>query len=512
MVKNNLQSPNSTVKKIKNNSTSSQTQKRKPMYSKNKRTVLTIGIFVLSFLLLYLFYVVNYSIPVRLLFAILTLFISGVAINRINAFDGDHGIYLLSGTRGIKTIECLSNWRKGFWIFLSEWGLVLSFGALSYFIFKNRISKKALVIGLLSIFAIIFVILPYFLLSLQFISLPNLPSLNVISSQNLISSLTLNTTGLVLLIITLFGGFSLFLFSELLIASGSTLLNVFTVASSIASSTPNYTPLSTSIPALAPIIPGIDIPLFAGILSLAVILVVHEFSHGILSKIYKISIKRVGLVLFGVIPMGAFVEPDEKKVMSSETYKQNNIFIAGVSANFLLTFVFFILTVIFLLFIVSHIYVNSVYIYQVVPNSSAYNVIIPGTIIKSWDNVPINNISTLINVASNDKPNSIVTIVSNNSTYKLHTNATGKIGVLVTQSYIQNKGIFASILAFLYQFIVLSLTLNFLVATVNLLPLPSFDGWRVYKNLIKNEKRLRYLSILTIIIFVILALPWLFIL
>ncbi len=514
MVKNNLQSSNSDVKKLKNRSKSSQntnTQKRKPKYSKNKRAAITTGIFVVSFLLLYIFYIINYSIPVRLALALLTLFISGVAITRLNAFDGDHGIYLLSGTRGIKTIERLSNWRKGFWIFLSEWGLVLSFGILSYFIFKNKISKKALVIGLLSIFVLIFVVLPYFLLSLQFISLPNLPSLNITSSQTLLSSFTLSSTGLILLIITLIGGFSLFLFSELIIASGSTLLNVFTVASSIAASNPNYTPLSTSIPALAPIIPGIDIPLFAGILSLAVILVVHEFSHGILSKIYKISIKRVGLVLLGVIPMGAFVEPDEKKVLSSEDYKQTNIFIAGVSANFLLTFIFFIFTVIFLIFVVPNIYTNNLYISGVVPNSSAYNVIPVGSSITSWNNISITNYSTLISIASKDKPNSLVTVGTNNATYKLHTNSTGKIGVLINQNYIQQKGILVSILAFLYQFIILSLTLNFLIATVNLLPLPSFDGWRVYKVLLKDDKKLKYLSIITIIIFVLLALPWLFI-
>lgn len=523
MVKNNPQNKKPVFKNIKNvntssrvvqkskNTTSKNIIKKKPHYSKKIRVVLTLSIFLLSYLFLYFLFVVNYSIIIRVVLAFLTLIISGIAITRLNAFDGDHGLYLLSGTKGINFIERLSNWKKGFWIFLSEWGLVLSFGILSYFIFKNKISKKALLIGLLSIFILISVVLPYFLLSFQFISLPNLPSLNIIPSESLIGSYTLSSTGILLLIVTFIGGFSLFLFSELIIASGSTIINIFTVASSIAASAPNYAPLSTSIPALAPIIPGIDIPLLAGILSLAVILIVHEFSHGVLSKIYKISIKRVGLVLLGVIPMGAFVEPDENKVLSSEDYKQTNIFIAGVSANFLLTFIFFIFTVIFLIFVVPNIYTNNLYISGVVPNSSAYNVIPVGSSITSWNNISITNYSTLISIASKDKPNSLVTVGTNNATYKLHTNSTGKIGVLINQNYIQQKGILVSILAFLYQFIILSLTLNFLIATVNLLPLPSFDGWRVYKVLLKDDKKLKYLSIITIIIFVLLALPWLFI-
>ncbi|MEM0201372.1 MAG: hypothetical protein QXD23_03120, partial [Candidatus Micrarchaeaceae archaeon] len=151
-------------------------------------------------------------------------------------------------------------------------------------------------------------------------------------------------------------------------------------------------------------------------------------------------------------------------------------------------------------------------IYNTIPNTPAYTVIAPGTIITSWNNVSVNNLSQLNNASSSDKPNSIVTVGTNNQTYKIKANSTGKIGVLISQNYIQGKGVMTSFLVFLYQFIVLSLTLNFLIATVNLLPLPSFDGWRVYKNIIKSEKRLKFLSILTIIIFVLLALPWLFIL
>ena len=55
---------------------------------------------------------------------------------------------------------------------------------------------------------------------------------------------------------------------------------------------------------VAPIIPGVDIPLFAGIISIAILLIIHEFSHGILAKKAKVKLKEIGLLVFGFIPIG----------------------------------------------------------------------------------------------------------------------------------------------------------------------------------------------------------------
>ena len=74
--------------------------------------------------------------------------------------------------------------------------------------------------------------------------------------------------------------------------------------------------LSTLIeaPAVSIVLPGVEmpgstiyVPLGYGLISLATVLIVHEFSHGILSRVEKINIKSVGLLLFTILP-GAFVE------------------------------------------------------------------------------------------------------------------------------------------------------------------------------------------------------------
>jgi len=62
-------------------------------------------------------------------------------------------------------------------------------------------------------------------------------------------------------------------------------------------------------------LPGINpiIPLGYGILGLAVAIILHEFSHGILSRVAGIKIRSLGLI-FLIFPIGAFVEPDEDEL------------------------------------------------------------------------------------------------------------------------------------------------------------------------------------------------------
>ncbi len=482
---------------------------KKLSLQKNTKHMLTLVFIIAEFFLLTSLYLASYSILIRFVIGILSLFIVGILLARINSLQGNYGLYIYGGKAGIGIIEKLSDHKKQFWIFLSEWGMVLSFGVLSYFLFPKRISKKALVLGLASIIVLILLIYPYFILALQFIYIPNLSS--TLSTQaSGVSQISI--VGYVLLAAVLIGGFFFFIFASLLIGAWQVISGVFSVAASIAASSPNYTPLSTATPALVPAIPGITLPLFAGVLSLAVILIVHEFSHGILSRVYKVKIKKVGLVLFGVLPLGAFVEPDEKHLSKIEKYKQNNMFIAGISANFLFTFIFFILTLIFFTYITPNISTTSLQISSVNVGSPSYNVITPGSIIEQWNGVTVKNISSLESVASADKPFSKVVVTTNSSTYSLTANSSGKIGVFITSITAIKSGLYYSIALFIFQFLTLSLILNFLIAVVNLLPFPGFDGWRIYKNLIKNPKTLTLFSIITVIIFIILFIPWFFIL
>jgi len=82
------------------------------------------------------------------------------------------------------------------------------------------------------------------------------------------------------------------------------------------------------------------LPFWFWIIIIASVIFPHEFMHGILSRVEKIKVKSVGLLLLGIFP-GAFVEPDEKQIKKSGFWTKMRIFAAGGFANFLLASLLF---------------------------------------------------------------------------------------------------------------------------------------------------------------------------
>lgn len=83
------------------------------------------------------------------------------------------------------------------------------------------------------------------------------------------------------------------------------------------------------------------------ILAIAVVAVVHEFSHGIVAKANGLKIKSTGFAFIGPI-IGAFVEPDEKAMKRKSKFTQMSILSAGVFANLIVAAIFFALIFIFM--------------------------------------------------------------------------------------------------------------------------------------------------------------------
>jgi len=82
------------------------------------------------------------------------------------------------------------------------------------------------------------------------------------------------------------------------------------------------------------------------IIALAIVAIVHEFSHGIFMKLFKIKIKSTGLVFFGPI-LGAFVEEEKTSFSKKKTVEQMTVLGAGVFANILVALLFYGLYVAF---------------------------------------------------------------------------------------------------------------------------------------------------------------------
>lgn len=83
------------------------------------------------------------------------------------------------------------------------------------------------------------------------------------------------------------------------------------------------------------LIPGVNefIPSsFAVWTALVLTIAIHEFGHGILCRIEGIAVKSTGLLL-AVIPIGAFVEPDEEDLDETHGMPKMRMFGAGIANN-----------------------------------------------------------------------------------------------------------------------------------------------------------------------------------
>jgi membrane-associated protease RseP (regulator of RpoE activity) len=96
------------------------------------------------------------------------------------------------------------------------------------------------------------------------------------------------------------------------------------------------------------VIPGVNdfLPLAVApeiLFGLLVGLVVHEGGHGLLCRVEGIDIESMGLVLLTVLPIGAFVEPDEESQRRAPRGGRTRMFAAGVTNNFAVTVIALVL-------------------------------------------------------------------------------------------------------------------------------------------------------------------------
>jgi membrane-associated protease RseP (regulator of RpoE activity) len=85
------------------------------------------------------------------------------------------------------------------------------------------------------------------------------------------------------------------------------------------------------------------VPFFYWITSIVFIMLVHEFSHGIIARAHKVKISSTGFAFLGaIIPLvpGAFVEIDESQLAKKSRFAQLSVFAAGPFANIVFGLVF----------------------------------------------------------------------------------------------------------------------------------------------------------------------------
>ena len=157
-------------------------------------------------------------------------------------------------------------------------------------------------------------------------------------------------------------------------------------------------------------IPGVNdfIPItFAVIVAFFVTLVVHEFGHAILCRVEDIRVKSTG-ILFAVIPIGAFVEPDEEEVENAPRPSKIRMYGAGITNNLVVALICFVAIVGLMGMATpsSTPMVKGVYVDYPADQAG----IIPDSVISAIDGVSVESVQDVSDVLESTAPGDTLTV------------------------------------------------------------------------------------------------------
>jgi len=169
-------------------------------------------------------------------------------------------------------------------------------------------------------------------------------------------------------------------------------------------------------------IPGVNdfIPFtFAVWFGLIVTMVVHEFGHAVLCRVEGIRVRAMG-VLLAVVPVGAYVEPDEEDQEKAKGLSKMRMFGAGITNNILLGLVCFILLVFLLGFAVP---LSTPLVHGIYVDSPAYAAgLPPNSVIHEVNGISVSTTDDVARMLNSTRPGDPVRLlVENNGQLKPYT-------------------------------------------------------------------------------------------
>lgn len=173
---------------------------------------------------------------------------------------------------------------------------------------------------------------------------------------------------------------------------------------------------------IAPVIPGVTFDITPPLLiSIFVILAVHEFGHAAASWYFRVPIKKIAFFILFVL-LGAFVEPDEDEIRKLRPLKRMGIYSAGIFMN-LITFLLFLLLAM-AIFPGFSIFPGAsnpsgVYVQRVVKGGPSFGAMPDGVVIKGIDGYQVRDFDSLIKALGKLKPGQEVDITTDRGVYRV---------------------------------------------------------------------------------------------
>ena len=271
--------------------------------------------------------------------------------------------------------------------------------------------------------------------------------------------------------------------------------------------------------------PGVFVvPWWIWVIGIAVVIIPHEFMHGIMCRIDKVRIKSVGWLLLIVIP-GAFVEPDEKQLAKQKKITKLRVYAAGSFANMIVALII-ILVAFAAVFAMSASGVTSPggVAFASIEGGSAYNASLNGSIVaindvqvrkhsdlvgalsafNSGDTVSVTTTETI--VVSGFFPQGVIADRDDTATKTLVLGSNeGKafLGISTLGEAVEVRGniqVYAILSVLLFWIFIFS----FGIGLVNLLPIKPLDGGLMLEELVPGRYKKQIVRVISVAMLLVL--------
>lgn len=263
------------------------------------------------------------------------------------------------------------------------------------------------------------------------------------------------------------------------------------------------------------VIPGVKVPgspvflpLWYGIISIAVLAIIHEFSHGIVALVEKIPIKNSGFGFLLILPV-AFVEPDEKAVAKASRLSRMRMISAGPMINITFAVLLSLLAAYTIVpFANSTVEFKGITVVDTLEGFPAQQAgLTEGVIVSNLNGQAITSMSTFAEMLSGYNPGDTINIGSETDSYEItltespndaaipYMGVTYQQNIDYTAEAISKYSLFGvKAISWIIGLISWLVNLNFAVGLINLLPVWFLDGGQLLANglsyIIKKEKTL----------------------
>lgn len=240
------------------------------------------------------------------------------------------------------------------------------------------------------------------------------------------------------------------------------------------------------------------VPFAYWIISILAILIVHEFSHGLIARLHKIKVNSSGIAFLGIIiPLipAAFVEPDEKQLRQASRFKQLSVYAAGPFANIVFGLIFLGIFALLL-----NPFADSLYNYEGVKISdfigkespAEISGLVVGDVITEIDGNTVADADDFKSAIDDAKPDDTVEIKTQQATFAvtLKEDPVEKdafLGVWVdNQKSMKEENLFSYAIAWITGLFYWLFLLNLGVGLFNLVPLGPIDGGRMLQTVLER--------------------------